>query len=100
MANRLTAKTVALPACGARAQERLLNSLLSRRQLRNMMSGDPPEGRGAADAMLAEAAGGIAAGIEAGDRPAAQVDDLRARVDADASVGVVNRRRMPGRIER
>src|SRR5207247_5242569 len=72
---------------------------LSRRQLRDVMPGDAPKRRRAADAVLAEAAGGVAAGIEARDRPAAQIDDLRAGVDADAGIGVVDRRRMPSRIE-
>src|SRR3954451_899065 len=75
-----------------------LSSLL--RQLRDVISGNPPERRGAADAMLAETAGGIAASIKAGDRPAAQVNDLRARIDAQSRIGVVDRRRMPGRVDR
>src|SRR5262245_49404596 len=72
---------------------------LSRRQLRRMMPGDAAEGRRAADAVLAEAARRVAAGVESRDRPATQVDDLRAGIDADAGIGVVDRRRVPGRVE-
>ena len=61
---------------------------------------DAAEGRRPANAMLTEAARGIATGIKAGDDLAVQVDDLRLGVDADAGIRVVNARRMPCGVER
>src|SRR5260370_38645842 len=65
-----------------------------------MEARDAAERCGAADAVLTEAARGIAARVEAGNDLAVQVDDLRAGVDPDARIGVVKRRRVPRRIER
>src|SRR6202007_739721 len=72
----------------------------SRRQLCGVPAGEATEGRGAADAVLAEAAGGVAASIEARDDVAAQIEHLAGRVDADAGIGVVQARGVPGRVER
>src|SRR5579884_4519966 len=62
-------------------------------------AGDAAERCGPADAVLAEAARGIAARVKARYDLAVQVDDLSARVDPNARVGVVKRGRMPGRVE-
>src|SRR5919197_250042 len=64
-----------------------------------MTPSDTAEGRRTADAVLAEAAGRIAAGVEPRNRAAAQVDDLRAGVDTQPRIAIVDRRGMPGRVE-
>src|SRR5580700_12039357 len=69
-------------------------------QLGGVHAGEAAEGSGAADAVLAESAGRIPAGIEARDDLAVQVEDLGGGVDADAGVGIVQRGRVPGRVER
>ena len=64
-----------------------------------MPAGEAAERGGAADAVLAEPARRIATGIKAGNDFAAQIEHLPGRVDADARVRVVDRRRVPGRME-
>src|SRR6267378_6668133 len=64
-----------------------------------MEARDAAERCGPADAVLTEAARGVAARIEAGNDLAVQVDDLRAGVDPYARIGVVKRQRVPRRIE-
>src|SRR5260370_25847263 len=61
---------------------------------------DAAERCGPADAVLTEAARGVAARVEAGNHLAVQVDDLGAGVDPYARIGVVKRWRVPRRIER
>ena len=67
---------------------------------RGVEAGDAAERGRPADAVLAETARGIPARVEPGDDLAAEVDDLRTRADPDAGIGVVERRRVPGRVER
>src|SRR5579872_519032 len=88
------------PAAGGRPQGSPLHTCTSSGQLRRVEAGEAAEGRGAADAVLAEAAGRVPARIEAGYDLAAQIDDLAGRVDADAGVGIVQGRGVPGRVER
>src|SRR6516165_8998891 len=54
---------------------------------------------GAGQPVLAEAAGRLAAAIEAGDDLAVNIDDLAGGIDAQAGAGVVDYRGCPGRIE-
>ena len=62
-------------------------------------AGDVALASGAGDPVLAEAAGRLAAAIEAGDDLAVHVDDLAGGIDAQAGARVVNDRGCPGRIE-
>src|SRR5438105_4076325 len=67
---------------------------------RGVESGDAAEGGGAADAVLAESTGRISAGIKAGYGLAAKIHHLGAGVDPDARITVVERGRVPRRVER
>src|SRR5467141_5227058 len=65
-----------------------------------MEARDAAERCGPADAVLTEAARGVAARVEAGNDLAVQIDDLGAGADPDARIGVVKRGRVPRRVER
>jgi hypothetical protein len=62
-------------------------------------AGDVALASGAGEPVLAEAAGRLAAAIEAADDLAVDVDDLAGGIDAQASAGVVDDRGCPSRIE-
>src|SRR5262249_14932613 len=67
--------------------------------LRRMEPGDATAGCGTADAVLTEATRGITAYVETRYDFAPQVDGLGARVDPDARIRIVQRRRRPRRVE-
>src|SRR5215471_7272527 len=62
-------------------------------------AGDVTLASGAGQSVLAEAAGRLAAAIEAGDDLGVHVDDLAGGIDAQAGAGVVDDRGCPGRME-